>query len=125
MLARVGASAKRFTICFLGAADMSMPGNARAAPTLRAAAEQAIGAPIAQPPDTAHIRPPRPGTILGLYSGGTLSAEAQLILLGAGRSVGLQRRRARRETARAERRTAPTASSISAPTNSPAGARTR
>ena len=88
VLARVGASAKRFTICFLGAADMSMPDNASVAPTLRAAAEQAIGAPIARPPDTAHTRPPRPGTILGLYSGGTLSAEAQLILLGAGRSVG-------------------------------------
>jgi FdrA protein len=29
----------------------------------------------------------KPGAILGLYSGGTLAAEAQLILLGAGRTV--------------------------------------
>ena len=39
VLARVGASRKPFTICFLGAADMNLPGNAGAAPTLRAAAE--------------------------------------------------------------------------------------
>ncbi len=48
VLARVGASRKPFTICFLGAADMNLPGNARAAPTLRAAAEDALGAPIAR-----------------------------------------------------------------------------
>src|ERR1700733_7871900 len=34
VLDRVGRSVKPFTICFLGADDLALPGNARAAPTL-------------------------------------------------------------------------------------------
>lgn len=88
VLERVGASRKPFTVCFLGAGRMNLPGNARAASTLRAAAESALNAPLAQQALGVGQTPkPRPGAILGLYSGGTLGAEAQLILLGAGRAV--------------------------------------
>ena len=86
-LIRVGQSRKPFTVCFLGATDMQMPANARAAFTLRAAAEDALGAPVGRPPEAALNPPPKPGAILGLYCGGTLGAESQLILLSAGRSV--------------------------------------
>ena len=88
VLARVGESRKPFTICFLGAAGMDLPANAAAAPTLHAAAEDALGAPIGLASDArCPTRRRNRATILGLYSGGTLGAEAQLILLGAGRSV--------------------------------------
>jgi FdrA protein len=87
VLERVASSSKSFTVCFLGAGHMDLPGNARAASTLRAAAESALDAPLAQAHDPGQAAKPRPGTILGLYSGGTLGAEAQLILLGEGRSV--------------------------------------
>jgi FdrA protein len=86
VLARVAKSPKRFTICFLGANDLAVPANSTAASTLRAAAEDALGgAPIVE---TAHRPlPARAGAIVGLYSGGTLAAEAQLILLSAQRAV--------------------------------------
>jgi FdrA protein len=88
VLERVGASRKPFTVCFLGAGHITLPGNARAASTLRAAAECALGEPVAQhDPGIGQMPKPRPGAILGLYSGGTLGAEAQLILLGGGRAV--------------------------------------
>jgi len=87
VLTRVGQSRKPFTICFLGATGVHLPANARAASTLRAAAEDAHGAPIGPASEAAPNSPPKPGRILGLYSGGTLGAEAQLILLGAGRTV--------------------------------------
>jgi FdrA protein len=86
VLERVAKSAKRFTVCFLGADSLAVPPNAHTAATLRAAAEDALGgAPIVE---AAHKPLPiRAGAIVGLYSGGTLAAEAQLILLGAQRHV--------------------------------------
>jgi FdrA protein len=87
VLGRVGASRKPFTVCFLGAADIELPANARAAATLRAAAEDALGAPIRAGAGAGLGPQPKPGAILGLYTGGTLGAEAQLILLAARRSV--------------------------------------
>ena len=87
-LARVGRSPKPFTLCFLGAAPPELPANATAVPTLRAAAEDVLGTAIAATPEGGLPTPrPRAGLILGLYSGGTLAAEAQLILLAAGRAV--------------------------------------
>src|SRR6185295_9168971 len=47
VLARVGQSRKRFTVCFLGAVAMHLPRNASAAATLSAAAEDVLGAAIA------------------------------------------------------------------------------
>jgi FdrA protein len=87
VLARIALSCKQFTICFLGVTGMELPANACAAPTLRAAAEDAVGVQIGLSREAPPNLPSKSGAILGLYSGGTLAAEAQLILLSAGRSV--------------------------------------
>jgi FdrA protein len=87
VLARVARSAKPFTICFLGAGLDKPPGNARSVSTLEAAAEAASGVPTA----TRSVKPLslRAGARLvrGLYTGGTLCAEAQVILRDAGQEV--------------------------------------
>jgi FdrA protein len=86
VLARVAESRKPFTICFLGARTMDMPRNARLASTLQGAAEDALGEALFG--DFSPSLPPsRQGRIAGLYCGGTLGAEAQVILLQAGRKV--------------------------------------
>jgi FdrA protein len=86
VLERVGRSAKPFTICFLGLETSDLPRNARAAATLRDAAELALGgrreAASAVPAHPA-LAPGR-RWIRGLYSGGTLCAEAQIVLRRAG-----------------------------------------
>ena len=89
VLARVGRSRKPFTICFLGAADLQLPANARAAATLKAAAEDALeGVRIGSGAEAMEMSlQPRSGAVVGLFCGGTLAAKAQLILLKAGRSV--------------------------------------
>ena len=80
ILARVAASRKSFTICFLGAGDLELPVNARSAATLRAAAEDSLGSGrIGASFAVEASKPTRNGAIVGLYSGGTLAAEAQLI----------------------------------------------
>jgi FdrA protein len=78
VLDRVVRSPKPFTICFLGADHLTLPANARAAATLREAAEIVLG----QRPDPA--RPAlrlldRGKVVRGLFAGGTLCAEAQII----------------------------------------------
>ena len=76
VLARVRQSKKRTVVCFLGSNGS----------TLTEAAEQAMGKKLAA--DT-----PSPGRakgrVLGLYCGGTLAAEAELLLGGAGECVDL------------------------------------
>jgi FdrA protein len=92
VLDRIRASAKRFTICFIGAEDLKLPANARLAGTLKAAAEDAVGGvsvgadfdPVAR----AEPLPPGRARVWGLFSGGTLCAEAQVIFLAAGQQVG-------------------------------------
>ncbi len=91
VLARVARSRKPFTVCFLGSASRDVPANARFAPTLKAAAECALGKSIAgaasaaaAPSAAPALRGPR---IRGLYAGGTLCAEAQIVLMQAGLSV--------------------------------------
>ncbi len=69
---RVGRCAKPVTLCLLGSGGM----------TLASAAEHALGRPLA-----GHVPPEierRTGWLRGLYSGGTLCNEAQLVLLAAG-----------------------------------------
>ncbi len=88
---RVATSRKSFTICFLGAADASLPANAQLATTLKAAARSALGAdrPGAEF-DAQAVAPKVPAGrrgLRGLYSGGTLCAEAQVILKAAGHAV--------------------------------------
>ncbi len=87
--ARVGESAKLCSLCFIGAEAFDAPDNARLAPTLKAAAEHALGGvEIGAGFDTAPASTTkRPGAIVGLYSGGTLCAEAQVVLASGGREV--------------------------------------
>jgi FdrA protein len=88
VLDRVAKSPKPFTICFLGAANLALPPNARAAATLTAAAEAALGRPVAggrtEPPP---LRADRGRLVRGLYAGGTLCVEAQLVFRDAGVAV--------------------------------------
>src|SRR3954464_6969196 len=78
IVARISNSKKTHTVCFLGLPSMTLPANARFAATLQAAAEDAGGfkLPAASSPDARQ----RHGAIRGLYTGGTLCAEAQLVL---------------------------------------------
>ncbi len=82
VLDRVAQSRKPFTICFLGAADLALPANARAAATLRAAADASLGGA------RIHAASPRVhadgGTLVrGLFAGGTFCAEAQILFTQA------------------------------------------
>jgi FdrA protein len=86
VLDRVARSPKPFTICFLGASELALPMNARAATTLREAAEIVVGArqsPAKPPLRLLH----RGRTVRGLFAGGTLCGEAQIILQQAGLPV--------------------------------------
>lgn len=87
VLGRVGKSRKPFTICFLGAKDLAVPANAQLAPTLAAAAALAVGQSVAKKPSVPAALASHRGPTVGLYSGGTLCAEAQLILLQHGRRI--------------------------------------
>ncbi len=87
ILERIAASKKTFTLCLIGADDLEAPANATLATTLKAAAESALGgvsigagAAIAVP------AAPRPH-VRGLFSGGTLCAEAQIVFTDAGEAV--------------------------------------
>jgi FdrA protein len=87
VLNRIGRSRKPFTVCFLGARGMRLPANARAAATLKAAAETAVGRAIA----TDALTPPAPAghgkVVRGLFAGGTLCSEAQIVFSRAGLAV--------------------------------------
>ncbi len=82
VLERVGRSSKPFTICFLGDNGRAMPRNARAARTLAEAAMLAAGAAPAEREQ--RTKALRKGVIRGLFAGGTLAAEAQLVALANG-----------------------------------------
>ena len=74
VLARVRRSTKRAVICFLGSDE---PAISR---TLTEAAEAAAGRKLQY---TAPPLPKRPGAVRGLFCGGTLASEAELILRAA------------------------------------------
>jgi FdrA protein len=86
VLDRVSRSRKRFTVCFVGGVEGELPANATSAITLEAAAFAALDrdAPAA-PSWTAGSCPS--GRIRGLFAGGTLCAEAQVVLRQAGFQV--------------------------------------
>ena len=91
VLARVGRSKKPFVICFLGAKNLKLPANARLAPTLASAASEALGKPVAGALDIPSVAAHARGAldrqrhwIRGVYTGGTLCGEAQIILRDAG-----------------------------------------
>ncbi len=94
VLERVATSPKTFTVCFLGAKPMALPANAAQASTLRAAARHALGAGDLDPQPLddvaqAAVRAAkgRGWSIRGLFAGGTLCAESQVILTRDGESV--------------------------------------
>ncbi len=83
-------SEKPCTVCFLGADVPTLPDNVSFARTLKAAAELATGRSNKQTPEFTPIIPhvaPGRQRIHGLFSGGTLSSEAQVVFLDAGVSV--------------------------------------
>ena len=94
VLARLEASARPAILCLLGAPELDLPDNVRQVHTLQGAAAAALGRtetaaapppqlrPAARPDGSRH-----PDRLLGLYTGGTLCAEAQLLLLAAGLPV--------------------------------------
>jgi FdrA protein len=86
VLVRVAKSAKPFTICFLGAV-FDAPANAKSVPTLEAAAVSAAGGSALAGSGAAPRMRDKGRFIRGLYTGGTLCAEAQVILLQAGNEV--------------------------------------
>jgi succinyl-CoA synthetase alpha subunit len=88
VLERVAQSRKPFTVCFLGARDLALPANARSASTLEAAAQLAIGTAVT----TGQARLPlvrsgRGKLVRGLFAGGTLCTEAQIVFGQAGLKV--------------------------------------
>lgn len=91
IIGRVGESAKSFTICFIGARDIDLPTNARLATTLKAAAMDALGGAATGSgfgaAALARHLPAGRGVIRGLFSGGTLAAEAQVVFRAAGEAV--------------------------------------
>jgi FdrA protein len=88
VLDRVAHSPKPFTICFLGARDLALPANARAAATLEAAAELAIGTAVTtRQAELPLVRSGRGKLVRGLFAGGTLCSEAQIVFSQAGIKV--------------------------------------
>jgi FdrA protein len=88
VLDRVAKSAKPFTICFLGASDFALPANARSAATLKAAADIVLGGSAPSPPKVPPLRRLEGGKLVrGLFAGGTLCSEAQIIFRQAGLPV--------------------------------------
>ena len=102
LLSRLADCPKPVTLNLVGRDAAELPANTALAPTLRDAARLALGAgpatgsdanapdpavPAPGAPAPRPLPPGRPGRIVGLYSGGTLCAEAQAILRSAGLAV--------------------------------------
>ena len=88
VLDRVARSRKPFTICFLGAAELALSANARFAATLKAAAELAMGRAAENGPTQLSLLRADGGKLVrGLFAGGTLCAEAQIVFRQAGLAV--------------------------------------
>ena len=88
VLERIAGLSKPVTVCFIGADPAAMPANATQVFSLKEAAVNALGL-------EAETTMPRPSItvpagrelVRGLFSGGTLCAEAQAVLLSAGQPV--------------------------------------
>ena len=91
VMERIAASAKTFTVCLVGGGDLQVPANAATAVTLKDAAALACGGAGSIPPfDAASLATPLPASrscVCGLFSGGTLCAEAQWIFTAGGVAV--------------------------------------
>jgi FdrA protein len=89
VLDRIAVSEKPATVCFIGAEALPMPENATQVFTLKAAACAAMGLPTDElaAPDTVIRAPAGRSLIQGLFSGGTLCAEAQVLCRAADQAV--------------------------------------
>ena len=90
VLERIAASGKPATVCFIGAGELPMPANATQVFTLKAAAQTPLGVQTeatTEEPIPAIDVPRGRSRIRGLFSGGTLCAEAQIIFRSAGEAV--------------------------------------
>ena len=89
VLDRIAVSGKPATICFIGAGPLPMPENATQVFNLKAAARAAMSLETDEtvPPETRLTAPGGGTRIDGLYSGGTLCAEAQVLFRAAGLEV--------------------------------------
>ena len=88
VMARVAKVEKPVTVCFIGADAFVVPSNTGQVFTLKDAAMRAVGidANAAAPCPTVPIIAGKT-MVRGLFSGGTLCAEVQAIMLGAGEEV--------------------------------------
>ena len=82
---RIASSPKPYTVCFIGGGEAVLPDNASAAVTLKEAAELALGLDGLAAAEVELSA--ASGYAMGLYSGGTLCAEAQIVFRAAGVSV--------------------------------------
>ena len=87
VLARVRDLGKGCTLCFIGAPPKNQSTGIRVVTTLKAAALDALGQPAAPFDTGTRARATRGGKLRGLFSGGTLCAEAQSILRDAGEAL--------------------------------------
>lgn len=89
VLERIARSDKTYTICFIGAEEWDLPDNASLAVSLKAVAEHALAgaALFADFDSTAVAKPVAATKISGLFSGGTLCAEAQTLFRIAGENA--------------------------------------
>jgi len=85
----ISCSRKQFTVCFLGSGDYSFPDNAISVKTLKAAAASVIKmtTDVSWTEGLADTEHADAKWIRGLYSGGSLSSEAQVILMSHGLEV--------------------------------------
>ena len=86
IVARIGESPKPYTVCFIGSDSLSLPDNAAAATTLQGAAIHALGRSEVS---SSGIEVSSIGerTVQGLFSGGTLCAEAQIVFRQGGEAI--------------------------------------
>ena len=88
LIERLADCPKPVTLCLVGRDDGALPANVRLATTLREAARLALGngdcARAVTRAESGPLPPARPGRIVGLFSGGTLCAEAQAVVRRAG-----------------------------------------
>ena len=90
VMARIEQSPKEFTVCFVGGGDLPLPDNAQRATTLKEAAALACGVEDILPTfdaGAAAALPTTDGVVWGLFTGGTLCAEAQTVFTAGGASV--------------------------------------
>ena len=85
VIEKISCSEKTFTVCFIGANPPELPENVSFARTLKQAAQQATGNPDKDTGSESHFNIPHLAPsrkrIKGLFSGGTLAAEAQVVFL--------------------------------------------